>query len=127
MLIAELERRSGLSRDTIRYYGRQELITPPKRSDNGYRHYDERTLVELTFITKAQEVGFSLQQIKPGIRHLHAPSGHCGELIASLQVKEQEIGQRIEQDKVRLVRVRKIIKRLQGEDGSGQPLSKGKK
>jgi DNA-binding transcriptional MerR regulator len=127
MLIAELERRSGLSRDTIRYYERLGLITPPRRGDNGYRHYDERTLVELTFITKAQEVGFSLQQIKPGIRHLHAPSGHCGELIASLQVKEQEIGQRIEQDKVRLVRLRKIIRRLQDGGGSSQPPSKGKR
>lgn len=127
MLIAELERRSGLSRDTIRYYERLELITPPRRSDNGYRHYDERTLVELTFITKAQEVGFSLQQIKPGIRHLHAPSSHCGELISSLQVKELEIGQRIEQDKIRLVRVQKIIKRLQGGNGSGQPSPIGKR
>jgi DNA-binding transcriptional MerR regulator len=35
MHIAHIEQRSGLSRDTIRYYERQGLISPPLRGDNG--------------------------------------------------------------------------------------------
>lgn len=113
MLVAELERRSGLSRDTIRYYERLGLITPPRRDGNGYRRYSAHTLVELSFITKAQEVGFSLQQIKPAIGHLRAPAGNCQDLLAALAAKGEEIAERIAQDKERLARVNNLIKRLQ--------------
>lgn len=113
MLIAQLEHRSGLSRDTIRYYERLGLLTPPQRGDNGYRLYDARALVELAFIVKAQEVGFTLQQIKPAIAKLHAPPAQCQELIASLQAKGEEIQQRIEEDTLRLTRLQKMIGRLQ--------------
>lgn len=113
MLIAQLEQRSGLSRDTIRYYERMGLITPPQRGENGYRLYDARALVELSFIVKAQQVGFTLQQIKPAIDKLHAPPEQCQELIAGLVAKGLEIKQRIEQDQLRLVRLNKMIKRLQ--------------
>lgn len=112
MLIAELEHRSGLSRDTIRYYERMGLITPAQRGENGYRRYDARTLVELMFIVKAKEVGFTLQQIKPAIPHLHSPPEACQELMAVLGAKAAEIALRIEQDKTRLARLKRMIKRL---------------
>ena len=112
MLIAQLEKLSGQSRDTIRYYERTGLITPPQRSDNGYRHYDQRTLAELTFIAKAQQVGFTLQQIKPGLAHLHEPAGACDALIASLQAKGAEIKVRMSEDRQRLARLNRMLKRL---------------
>lgn len=115
MLIAQLEHRSGQSRDTIRYYERLGLITPPLRGDNGYRLYDERAVVELNFIAKAQEVGFTLQQIKPSMVHLHAPPEQCQELIDGLQAKGAEIEARMAQDKTRLIRLNKMIKRLKGD------------
>ncbi len=113
MLIAQLEQRSGLSRDTIRYYERLGLLTPPQRGHNGYRLYKDRTLVELAFIVKAREVGFTLQQIKPAMAKLHAPPDQCQELIAGLVAKRAEIEKRIDADKVRLLRLNKMIKRLQ--------------
>ena len=114
MLIAQLERRSGQTRDTIRYYERLGLITPPQRGDNGYRLYDERAVVGLNFIAKAQEVGFTLRQIKPSMAHLHAPPDQCQDLIDGLQAKTAEISARMAQDRVRLVRLNKMIKRLKG-------------
>ena len=113
MLIAQLEKLSGQSRDTIRYYERTGLITPPQRSDNGYRRYDQHTLVELTFIAKAQQVGFTLQQIKPGLAHLRAPQGSCDALIASLKAKGVEIQARMSEDRQRLARLNRMLKRLQ--------------
>ena len=35
--------------DTLRFYERSGLITPPRRLANGYRDYDEHTLAELKF------------------------------------------------------------------------------
>ncbi len=112
MQIAELERRSGLSRDTLRYYERMGLITPPRRADNGYRDYDPRTLVELAFIAKAQQVGFSLKQIRPAMAHVHAPPGHCAELLAGMRAKRDEVKARLAEDRQRLARLNKLIARL---------------
>lgn len=112
MLIAELERRSGLSRDTIRYYERLGLISPPDRSDNGYRQYSAHTLVELNFVGKAQEIGFTLTQIKPAIAHLRSPPEQCEEIISSLLSKRTEIEQRIAQDKQRLIHIHKLLSKL---------------
>ena len=114
MLIAQLERRSGQTGDTIRYYERLGLITPPQRGDNGYRLYDERAVVELSFIAKAQEVGFTLQQIKPSMAHVHAPPEQCQALIDGLQAKRAMIEARVAQDRTRLVRLNKMIRRLKG-------------
>ena len=113
MLIAQLEKLSGQSRDTSRYYERTGLITPPQRSDKGYRRYDQRALAELTFIAKAQQIGFTLQQIKPGLAHLHEPAGACDALIASLQAKGAEIKARMSEDRQRLARLNRMLKRLQ--------------
>lgn len=112
MLIAQLERRSGLSRDTIRYYERLGLITTPQRGDNGYRLYSDRVVFELNFIAKAQEVGFTLQQIKPSMAHLHSPPGQCQELIDGLNAKRSEIEARVAQDRTRLIRLNKMITKL---------------
>jgi DNA-binding transcriptional MerR regulator len=109
MLIAELEVRSGLSRDTLRYYERQGLISPPLRSPNGYRHYDAHTLVELNFIGKAQSIGFTLAQIKPAIEHLRKPPAQCKQVIESLLAKRDEIELRIAQDKQRLASIQKLL------------------
>jgi MerR family copper efflux transcriptional regulator len=102
MLITQLESRSGLSRDAIRHCERRGLIAPPRRAENGYRLYEAHTLQELSFIAKAQEIGFTLQQIKPAIKHLRGPPGECPELVDSLAEKGREIERRIEQDMHRL-------------------------
>ncbi len=112
MLIAELEHQTGLSRDTIRYYERQGLISSPFRTDNGYRRYSTHTLVELSFISKAQQIGFTLAQIKPAIEHLHSPPEQCHEVIESLLAKRSEIEERIALDKQRLTHITKLLARL---------------
>ena len=42
MTIAELERRSGLTRANIRFYEAEGLLRPARR-ENGYRDYSEGT------------------------------------------------------------------------------------
>ena len=59
MRIGELETRSGASRHTLRYYEQIGLISPTRRTNN-YRVYTAQTLKDLTFIQRAQSMGFSL-------------------------------------------------------------------
>lgn len=62
MLIGELAQAAQVSRDTIRFYEKQGLITG-FRQNNGYKNYTLATLDTVNFIKLAQELGFSLREI----------------------------------------------------------------
>ncbi|MCH4247410.1 MerR family transcriptional regulator [Acinetobacter populi] len=64
MNISELSKQSGLSTATIRYYEQIKLLPKAKRKANGYREYSENDLKQLYLIQQAQQVGFSLTEIK---------------------------------------------------------------
>ena len=50
--------------ETIRYYQRRGLITEPAKKEGGFRSYDETHVQRLRFIKRAQELGFSLNDIE---------------------------------------------------------------
>ena len=113
MLIKELEKCSGLTRDTLRYYERRKLISAPLRTDNGYRHYDEHTLVELKFIGVAQAVGFSLDQIRVAIPKLRMPPAQCPELLAGLLEQKKAVVEEINKLKQRVLKLDRLISRFE--------------
>ena len=59
--VAEL---TGINPETLRYYEREGLLEPPRRSSSGYRLYGEEDLNRLRFVARAKELGFSLQDIR---------------------------------------------------------------
>lgn len=63
MLIGELAQAVGLPSQTIRFYERKGLLPAPARGANGYRTYDEATLVRLRFVQTAQAAGSTLAEI----------------------------------------------------------------
>ena len=62
--IGQLAARAGVSIDTVRYYERSGLLSPQARLASGYRRYGELQVVRLRFIRRAQELGFSLKDIR---------------------------------------------------------------
>lgn len=71
--IGKVARAANVRVDTIRYYERMGLISPPGRSESGYRSYTESDLRRLILIRRARAVGFSIQDIA---QLLDAPSGN---------------------------------------------------
>ena len=62
--IGQLAARAGVSVDTVRYYERSGLLSPQVRLASGYRRYSELQVARLRFIRRAQELGFSLKDIR---------------------------------------------------------------
>jgi MerR family copper efflux transcriptional regulator len=61
---SELAKRGGVNLETIRYYERTGLLPKPPRSGTGYRQFSLESVRRVRFIKRAQELGFSLKEIK---------------------------------------------------------------
>lgn len=61
--IGELSERTGVIRETIRYYERIGLLPEPERADNGYRLYSDSDVERLRFIQRARSLDFTLDDI----------------------------------------------------------------
>ena len=56
--IGQLAKRAGVAIDTVRYYERNDLLSPAGRLASGYRRYGEAELKRLRFIRRAKALGF---------------------------------------------------------------------
>jgi MerR family transcriptional regulator, copper efflux regulator len=59
-----LAARAGVNVQTIRYYERRGLLPEPERRPSGYRAYTESDVARIRFIRRAQELGFTLEEIR---------------------------------------------------------------
>jgi Cu(I)-responsive transcriptional regulator len=64
MKIGELARAIGTRVETIRYYEAEGLIAAPARSAGNYRVYEQSHLARLSFIRRARDLGFTLDQVR---------------------------------------------------------------
>jgi len=62
--IGEAAERGGVNLQTIRYYEREGLLPKPPRLASGYRMFPDTAVRRLRFIKRAQELGFSLAEIR---------------------------------------------------------------
>jgi len=64
LTIGHLAREAGVNLETVRYYERRGLLPKPPRSASGYRLFPSDAARRLRFISRAQELGFSLKEIR---------------------------------------------------------------
>ncbi len=68
LTIGDLADRCGVSRDTLPFYERERLLTPPRRSASGYRLYGQADAARVRFIRRAQATGLTLDDIRELLR-----------------------------------------------------------
>jgi DNA-binding transcriptional MerR regulator len=61
---AAVAKQAGIGPETLRFYEQKGLLSTPRRNAAGYRLYNAADVERLAFIRRAQELGFSLQDIK---------------------------------------------------------------
>src|SRR5262249_38680346 len=64
LAIGALSAQTGVNIETIRFYEKAGLLPPPPRSPGGFRLYDRDHLRRLTFIRRARELGFTLDEVR---------------------------------------------------------------
>jgi MerR family mercuric resistance operon transcriptional regulator len=78
--IGGLSKRSGVNIETIRYYERVKLLSPPPRTASGRRIYGLTDLRTLVFIRRSRELGFSLDEVRALLRLGGPEKASCREV-----------------------------------------------
>lgn len=64
LTISKVANQANINLETIRYYEKRGLIPEPPRTESGYRMYSLETVDRIKFIKRAQELGFTLNEIE---------------------------------------------------------------
>jgi MerR family Zn(II)-responsive transcriptional regulator of zntA len=88
MTIGKLAKRADVSTDTLRFYEDEGLLTPNKKSEAGYRLYDEDAVRRLDFIKHAQQCGVTLSEIRQ-LLELKANDRSCCSDVRGLAIQKK--------------------------------------
>ncbi|MBK7024348.1 MAG: MerR family DNA-binding protein [Sulfuritalea sp.] len=89
--IGKLAKNAGVGVETVRYYQRRGLLAEPP-AVAGYRRYDAIHLERLSFIRRAQGVGFTLEEI--------------GELLTLNDTRDHRLARSLASEKIQSIEAR---------------------
>jgi len=64
LTMSQVAKEANVNIATVRYYEKRGLIYTPPRTESGYRIFSSQTVKDIAFIKKAQDLGFTLEEIK---------------------------------------------------------------
>jgi Hg(II)-responsive transcriptional regulator len=108
LTIGQLAKRANVNLETIRYYERRSLLPEPSRRASGYRQYSPNAVARIRFIKRAQELGFSLNEISELLALRVEAQTTCNEVQQIVEIKVADIEQKIES----LQRMQQILTNL---------------
>lgn len=117
--VGEVAKQAGVNLQTIHYYERRGLLPKPPRTGSNYRAYPEDAVLRVRFIKRAQELGFSLKDIKELLSLRAAPRAKCADVLRRARTKVQDIDEKI----ATLHRMRTALSKLMDECEGTLPIS----
>jgi MerR family mercuric resistance operon transcriptional regulator len=105
MTIGRLAKAANVGVETIRYYQERALLPVPKR-DGSYRQYPVMLVDRLRFIRRAQDLGFSLEEIGTLLTLQNGADRKAIRVIASARLEQ------IDSKLADLKRMRRTLGRL---------------
>ena len=106
--IGDVAAGGGVNLQTIRYYEREGLLPKPPRLASGYRMFPEQTVHRVRFIKRAQELGFSLAEIRDLLSIRVDPKKDCSDVQRLAKAKVADI-----EEKIRTLRsMKRVLRRL---------------
>ena len=109
MTIGRVAKKAGVGVETIRFYERRGLIEQPIKPDGaGFRNYPDEVVVQVRFIRRAQQIGFSLAEIGELLSLKADPTSDCGDIRERASAKLEEVDEKI----TSLKRMRKALNEM---------------
>ncbi len=108
--VKKLASLAGVSVRTLHYYDKLGLLKPRYRRENGYRYYDDDSIIRLQQIMFFRELGFSLDKIG---KIISLPDF---DVLEALKSQRDLLVKKSERLEALISTVDKTIKRLKGED-----------
>lgn len=113
LTIGNAAAQAGVHIETLRYHERRQLLARPPRTTANYRLYPRDTVRRVRFIKHAQELGFSLKEIKELLSIRFDPERDCSDVQKLASAKVADIEEKL--------RTLKRMKRVLGKLGSACP------
>lgn len=93
--IQDLSRAAGTTSRTLRHYGALGLLAPSRVGSNGYRYYDQDSLLRLQRILLLRELGLGLPAIAEVLAGQRDTAGALRTHLALLETERDRIGRQI--------------------------------
>lgn len=93
--IGEVAKVAGLKVETVRFYEAEGLVGEAQRNGGNYRLYDQHQAKRLTFIRRARDLGFTLDQVRDLLRLADDPRGSCSEVDVIAEAHIAEIDRKL--------------------------------
>jgi DNA-binding transcriptional MerR regulator len=113
--ISELANSTGTNVETVRYYEKVGLLSPPARTSTNYRAYGGDHLARLSFIRRARDLGFSIEAVRNLLTLSDDPSQSCEAIDGIARVHLDEVERKISD----LVALRSELDRMVGACRNG--------
>ncbi|MGK6356686.1 MerR family transcriptional regulator [Sphingomonas sp. DT-207] len=95
LTIGDLGRATGTKTETIRYYERIGLLPKPPRTSGNYRDYGQAELGRLSFVRRARDLGFSLDQVRALLSLSDDRTRDCAEIDRIAEAHLQEVDRKL--------------------------------
>ena len=122
MNISDVAKKTGLTSKAIRFYEEKGLVTPPLRSENGYRSYSQQHRDELTLLRQARQVGFNLEECRELIFLFNDPSRHSADVKRRTLEKVAEIERHISELQGMRTQLLALADSCPGDDSADCPI-----
>jgi Cu(I)-responsive transcriptional regulator len=97
MWIGRTAKAAGVNAQTLRYYERRGLLGRARRGRSGYREYSSDAIDVVRFIKRAQDLGFSLDEIEELVKLRGVRRGDRHRVRAIAERKIEDIDRKIAQ------------------------------
>lgn len=115
LTIGRAAERAGVKVDTLLYYERQGVIAEPERNGSNYRIYAEDTVRRVRFVKRAQELGFSLTEVKDLLELRVSGGASCGDVRDQALAKVSELDEKIRSLRAMRRALTKLAKACSGQ------------
>ena len=106
--IGSVAKMANVNIQTIRYYERRSILKPKITKESGYRLYDESAVKTISFIKNAQELGFTLEDIRQLMGLRNTSKTRCQKVQAKANEKLDDV-----KDKIKMLKgIERTLKKL---------------